>query len=213
MRGVLPPASPGPEGGAAPEQLPVFIFANDLDQITAAVTWAAGRKLRPVIVGGQDAPLAADLIRKHAVPVIVSGTHSFPRRADRPYDDAFTLPARLEAAGIDWCLASGQETPHERNLANNAATAAAYGLDADATVRAITLSAARILGVGDRLGSLEAGKSATLIVCDGPVLEVATRVERAFIDGRGIDLSNKQNKLAEKYREKYRQSGQVQRTP
>ena len=211
MRGVFPTATGGESASA--EQLPVFVSANDLDQISAAVNWAAGRKLRVVIVGGQEAPLATDLLRRHAVPVIISGTHTFPRRADRPYDDAFTLPARLEEAGVEWCLASGQETPHERNLPLNAATAVAYGLSPDAAIRGITLSAARILGVADRLGSLEAGKAATLIVCDGHPLEVTTRVERAFIDGRAIDLSNKQVKLAEKYRERYRQTGQVRRTP
>ena len=59
--------------------------------------------------------------------------------------------------------------------------------------------------MGDRLGSVEAGKAATLIVTDGNPLEVTTRVLHAFIDGRAIDLSSKHTKLAEKYRERYRQ--------
>ena len=70
-----------------------------------------------------------------------------------------------------------------------------------------TLSAAEILGVGERVGSLEVGKDATLIVIDGEPWEVTSRVEAAFIGGREIDLSNKQSKLADKYREKYRQLG------
>ncbi len=195
MRGVL-------EG-----TLPVFIWAQDVDQITSAVSWATGRKLKPVIVGGQDAVLAADLLKRHDVPVIVLGTHNFPKRADSDYDAAFTLPARLEASGVRWCLASTDDTAHERNLPYNAAIAVAYGLGRDAALRSVTLSAAQVLGVSDRLGSLEAGKSATLIITDGDPLEVTTGVERAYIDGRDIDLSNKQTKLAEKYREKYRQIG------
>jgi len=83
----------------------------------------------------------------------------------------------------------------------------AYGLPRAAALRAITASAAEILGVGDRLGTLEIGKAATLIVTDGDPLEIKTSVHRAFIDGRGIDLRNKQTELAEKYREKYRQLG------
>lgn len=196
MRGVFP-------GGAGQNR--VFIMAGALDQITAAVSWAAPLGLRPVIVGGAEAPLAAELLKKHDVPVIVMGTHNLPRRDDSAYDEAFTLPARLEAAGVTWCLASGEETPHDRSLPHNAGRAAAYGLSKEAALRSITLSAAEVLGVADRLGSLETGKAATLIITDGDPLEVTTRVTGAFIDGRKIDLSSKQSVLAEKYRAKYRQ--------
>jgi imidazolonepropionase-like amidohydrolase len=166
-----------------------------------------------VIVGGQDAPLCADLLTSHSVPVIVVGTHNFPRRSDSEYDGAYTLPARLEAAGITWCLASTDDTAHERNLPYNAAIAVAHGLPHDSAIKGLTLSAANILGVGADLGSLDAGKAATLFIADGSPLEVTTRVERAFIDGRAIDLSSKHTKLAEKYREKYRQLGEIKRTP
>lgn len=201
-----------PTGGRPPAK-PVYIQAHDYDQIRAAVSWARSRGLRVVIVGGREAPLCADLLKAGDVPVIVTGTHGFPRRADAEYDEAFTLPARLQATGVRWCLASGQETPHERNLAHQAATAVAYGLDHDAGLRAITLSSAEILGVADRLGSIEVGKSATLILTDGDPLELATRVQMAWIDGRRIDLANKQTALAEKYREKYRRSGDLKDKP
>ena len=209
MRAVFVPPIVGSAtigaGGGGREQLPVFISAQDMDQITGAVTWALDKKLRPVIVGGRDAPLCADLLKRHDVPVIVLGTLTTPRRADAPYDDAYTLPARLLAAGVRFCLDSGEEPAHERNLPNHAAMAVAYGLDPDAAIKAITLWPAQILGVGDKLGSLDTGKAATLIVTDGNILEVSSHVEKAWIDGRAIDLSNKQTKLAEKYREKYRQ--------
>lgn len=191
----------------AEDQNPVFINADDYDQIVAAVNWAAGRGLRPVIVGGRDAAMCTDLLRAHDAAVIVSGVHRFPKRADSAFDDAFTLPARLEAAGVRWCLASGDETGHERNLIDNAAMAVAFGLPLEAGLRSITSSAAQILGVGDELGTIEQGKRATLIVTDGHALEVTTTVERAFINGRAIDLSNKQTILRDKYREKYRQLG------
>lgn len=190
-------------------QKPVYVMAQDYDQIRAAISWAKEKNLKIVIVGGREAPLCADLLKAADVPVIVSGTHSFPRRADADYDEAFRLPAKLQAAGLKWCLASGEETPHERNLVHQAATAVAYGLDHEAGLRCITLSSAEILGVADRLGSLQPGKSATLIVTDGDALELTTHVELAWIDGRAIDLSNKQTKLAEKYREKYRRSGDL----
>ncbi|MDX2016113.1 MAG: hypothetical protein SFY95_00570 [Planctomycetota bacterium] len=193
------------DGKPARTQRPVFISANDADQIAASVAWATGKGLRPVIVGGTEAELCAELLKKHDVPVIVMGAHRMPRREDEAYDEAFTLPARLAKAGIRFCIASGEETAHERNLGHSAGLAANYGLGEDAAVRAITLSAAEILGVAGRYGSLEAGKSATLIVTTGSPLEVRSRVTRAFIDGRAIDLENKQSVLAEKYRERYRQ--------
>lgn len=192
---------------------PVFIRADELEQIQSAVTWAVDRSLKPVIVGGRDAGLCADLLKRHDVGVIVSGTLRLPRRIDSRYDDVYTLPATLESAGVRWCMASTggpMDTPHERNLPYHAAMAAAFGLPRDAAIRSITLSAAELLGVGDRLGSIEPGKDATLIITDGDPLEITTRVERAFITGREIDLTNKQRLLNEKYREKYRQLGITQ---
>ncbi|MEM9066453.1 MAG: amidohydrolase family protein [Planctomycetota bacterium] len=193
-----------PRGREEPEKQ-VFIQANDLDQITSAVSWATGKGMRVVLLGARDAPLAADLLKEHDVSVIALGNIGFPKRADSPYDDAYTLPARLEAAGISWCLQSGDEPAHERNLPHYAGQAVAYGLDPEAALRGITLSAAEILGVDRLIGSLEAGKHATLLVADGNIFEVTTTVERAFVQGRDIDLSNKQTELADKYREKYRQ--------
>lgn len=196
--GVLPGASP---------QKPVLIGAGEVDQIISAVTFCAERGLKMVLVGGQDAILVADLLKAHDVPVIVTGVLRVPRRADLPVDDAFTMPSRLTAAGVRVCLATGDDASNDRNLPYHAAKAAAYGLSHEDAVRAITLWPAQILGVADRYGSLEPGKSATLIVTDGDVLEIPTNVELAFIDGRRIDLSNKQTALEAKYRDKYEQIG------
>ncbi|MBX3364264.1 MAG: amidohydrolase family protein [Phycisphaeraceae bacterium] len=205
MRPFLPDAS------GKPAQRPILLYASDVDQIAQGIAWALDRGLRPILVGGRDAPMVAELLKTNDIPVIVTGTFGFPRRADSPHDDAFTLPLRLEAAGIRWCLASGDETANERNLPYQAAKAVAYGLSVDRAIRAITLSPAEILGVGDRLGSLEQGKSATLIVTTGNPLEITSDVRMAFVDGRRIDLSNRQIKLFEKYLEKYRQLGLIGR--
>jgi hypothetical protein len=187
-------------------QLPVFVMAQDYDQITSAVSFCTRNDLRCVIVGGREAPQCAALLKKHDIPVIVIGTHNMPRRDDSPFDEPFTLPKQLEEAGVRWCLASGEETPHERNLPYNAGRAVAYGLDHDAAIRALTLSAAQILGVDDALGSIQAGKSATLLVTDGSPLELTTRIDAAFVHGKRIDLTSKHTELNKKYREKYRQT-------
>ncbi len=201
MLGVLPSA-----GG---DQRPVVIQAHEVDQITASVRWAVERGLRPIVHGGRDAPLAASLLNEHQVPVILAGTFRFPKREDSPYDDAFTLPARCEAAGLDWCLAYGNDPSEQRNLPFTAALAVAHGLDAERALESITIDMARAIGVGDQLGSLEAGKRATLLITTGNPMEIRSAILTAFVDGRNIDLTNKQTKLYELYRERYIQLGLI----
>jgi imidazolonepropionase-like amidohydrolase len=121
-------------------------------------------------------------------------------------DEAFTLPARLKAAGLRFAIASGEEEPQERNLPYGAAKAAAFGLDHDEALRSITLSTAEILGIADRYGSIEQGKSATFILTDGDPLEITSHVKAAFIDGQRSDLSNHQTRLRDKYETKYPQT-------
>jgi imidazolonepropionase-like amidohydrolase len=186
---------------------PVFISAADAGQIEQAVAWALRRKLKPVIVGGAEANRVAELLKTHDVPVIVGGVHRLPARRHDDYDAAFTLPKALHEAGIRFCIATGGEPAHERNLAHQAATAAAYGLPPEAALKSITLHAAEILGAGGSLGSIETGKAATLIIATGDILDLRTDVLAAYIDGRRIDLGNRQKRLNEKYREKYRQLG------
>jgi imidazolonepropionase-like amidohydrolase len=185
---------------------PVLFLANDYAQIVSAIDFAAKEKLKAVIVGGRDAPLCADLLKKHGVPVVIQGIHSFPRRNDSDVDEIYRLPARLEAAGILWCLASGERTANERNLPYTAGRAAAFGLSREAALASITLRAARVYGIDAELGSLEKGKRATLFVSDGDPLEITSNVAAAWVDGKRITLSNKQTALAAKYREKQRQS-------
>jgi imidazolonepropionase-like amidohydrolase len=213
MRALFPPPWGEGQGGVGEPtttaQLPLFLHANDLDQINSAVQFCATRGLRMVLVGGRDAEQAAGLLKQHNVPVIIQGTHNLPRRDDAPFDDAFTLPARLAAAGLTVTIEISDDTAHERNLPYNTATAVAFGLPHGEGLRCLTINAAKVLGIDDRYGSLEKGKSATLIVTTGDPMEVSTLVTGAFIDGREIDLSNKQTTLARKYLERYRQTGDI----
>ena len=188
-------------------KIPLMAEANELQQIQSAVAFAAKENVRMVVVGGQDAPLCADLLKRYDIPVIVDGTQRLPQRRNDPYDDAATVPARLKDAGVAFCIAGNRGAAHARNLPYHAATAAAFGLSPEDALKSITLYPAQILGIADRAGSIEPGKDATLIVCDGDILETPTHVERAFIQGREIDLSNKQVKLWEKYKEKYKRMG------
>ncbi|RMH25260.1 MAG: imidazolonepropionase [Planctomycetota bacterium] len=191
---------------------PVFLFAQEYEQIVSGISWALDKGLRPILVGGADALLAADLLKSNDIPVILTGTHRLPGRRDAPVEETYTLPIELDAAGVQWCLSTGGGSfgaANERNLPLHAAACVAYGMTPERALRAITLDAARMLGVGDRLGSIERGKAATLVIADAAPLDYTMRAEAAFIDGRRIDLTNKQTELRDKYRDKYRQLGLI----
>ena len=188
-------------------KLPVWILANSIQEIETAVEWADRQKIRMVLVGGADAPQASELLKRKGIPIVVTPILRLPSRRDSDYDEQYTVPLRLYEAGIPFCIAGGSSMGNERNLPYHAAMAAAFGLPKDITLKSVTLFAARILGVDDRVGSIEKGKDATLIVTDGDPLEITTHVEMMYIQGRNVDLNNRQKMLYAKYREKYRQLG------
>jgi imidazolonepropionase-like amidohydrolase len=180
-------------------ELPVFVVANHLEQIRAALAWSANEDLRIVLVSGADAARAAEEIAARTIPVVLTGTYALPSRRWEPYDTPFTVAAKLHAAGVRFCFSTG-EAANVRNLPFHAGYAVAYGLPPEAALRALTQDAATILGAGDRLGTLDAGKEATLIVADGDILDIRTHVVRAFIAGRELDLGNRHQRLYERYR-------------
>ena len=185
-------------------EAPVYLDVATREQAEQAIRWALENKLVPRIIGGRDVLQYTDLLTRHGVMVAIPGTHRLPRRRDHSYRTTYELPAKLEEAGVDWCLTMrAGDSANARNLAFEAAAALAHGLDEEAALKAITLSAARFLGIEDRVGSLEAGKHATLFVSDGSPFDLTTKIERAWIGGREIVLEDKQTALYEKYRRKY----------
>jgi imidazolonepropionase-like amidohydrolase len=184
-------------------EVPLVVAADEIQQIQAAVAFAQREKVKLIIYGGYDALHCAALLKEHRVPVIVSAVHRQPRRRGDAYDASYSLPGRLHAAGIEFCIAS-RNTSNARHLPYEAAMAAGYGLAPDEALKAITLYPAQILGAADRVGSLEVGKDATLIVTDGDPLQTPTHVEAAFIQGRQVDLDNRHKRLWRKYQQKYR---------
>jgi imidazolonepropionase-like amidohydrolase len=190
-------------------QLRVFLHAQTTSQIQAALHFAATEKIEsPVIVGGRDAWRLIDDLKERKASVILSPVNSLPIRRYEAYDTAYVAANRLHDAGIPFCIANSGtsfESANERNLPYQAARAVAHGLPRGVALKSVTLFPARILGVDDRLGSIEAGKEATFFVSNGNPLEVRTNVERAWIQGREIDLSSRHTQLWRKYQEKYRQ--------
>jgi imidazolonepropionase-like amidohydrolase len=187
---------------------PLIAQAQRQSTIESAVAYAQSQGLRLIIQGGYDAADCAQLLRRYDVPVIIGSTYRLPLRRDDPYDAPFTLPARLRQAGVRFAIAGeGSGSPggaaNARSLPYHAGAAVAYGLSPQDALRAITLSAAEILGVADQIGSITVGKDATLIITDGDILETKTHVTEAFIQGRVVDLGSRHKTLYEKYQQKY----------
>jgi imidazolonepropionase-like amidohydrolase len=188
-------------------KLPVIVYADEIRLMNTAIGFAQQEKLKLILAGGYDAPLCADLLKKHDIPVIVAGVYRLPRRRGDAYDAAYALPAELHKLGIRYCISSQDRhgASGMRNLPYHAAAAVAYGLPADEALKSITLYPAQILGVADRVGTLEVGKDATLFVATGDPLATPTHVEAAWIQGRKVDLNSRHKRLYHKYEEKYKQ--------
>ncbi|MEM7011166.1 MAG: amidohydrolase family protein [Verrucomicrobiota bacterium] len=186
----------------------LFIHAQTSAQIRDALHFAAKEKVEsPVIVGGRDAWRLTDELSEANAAVVLSPVNSLPRRWEA-YDTTYTSATKLHEAEIPFCIANSGTAftaANERNLPYQAGRAAAFGLPPEIALKSITLYPAQILGVDDRLGSLEQQKEATFFVSDGDPIEVTTNVERAWIQGREIDLSSKHTRLYEKYQQRYQQ--------
>jgi imidazolonepropionase-like amidohydrolase len=137
-------------------------------------------------------------LKRRKIPVILGETFRLPLQRDDPYDEPYTLPARLHAAGVKFAFGTF-DTQFARNLPFQAANAVAFGLPYAKALEAVTISAAEIWGVAGEIGSIEKGKSADLIVTDGDPLEASTQIKQMFVKGRPVDLQTKHTRLYEKY--------------
>jgi imidazolonepropionase-like amidohydrolase len=181
---------------------PLMVQVGSASQVESAVAWTKARGLRLVVIGGDGIEPAIPLLASERIPVVLSGVHRLPGNRHAPTDEAYALPRKLAEAGIVFSIATGDEPAHERNLPHHAATAAAFGLDREAALRAITANPCEIAGISSRYGSIEPLKSATVILTRGHPLEITSDVAGAWIDGKSIDLSSHQTQMKRKYEEK-----------
>jgi imidazolonepropionase-like amidohydrolase len=182
----------------------LFVHANTVKQMLVALDFVKEFNFDVVIVGGSDSWQIADLLKQHNVSVILSQPHNLPTLPDDDIDQPFKTPALLQKAGVLFAINDEDGQTRGRNLPFNAGTAVAYGLTREQALQAITLNAAKIIGVGDRTGSIEVGKDANIIISSGDILDMRTsNITDAFIQGRKIKLDNKQKQLAERYQQKY----------
>ena len=142
-------------------EMPVIIRADAKRDIEAAVKFAEQEGIKMILAGGREAWEVKELLAEKNVPVILGSTLSLPREEDLPYDMPFRNPGELVEAGVSIAFASGAgggfgpSGPHgSRTVPYEAAAAVAYGLPEEEALRAVTLNAAEMLGVADRLGSI-----------------------------------------------------------
>ncbi len=181
----------------------LYIRTQSAKTIIQSVQFAEKYGLKPVLVGASEAWRVLDFIKEHQIAIILGQVQSLPQREDDDYDQSYKNPKILSDQGIVFCF-SINGFWEQRNLHFQAGHALGFGLDYEKAIQGLSLNPARILGLEDRLGSLEVGKNATLIVSEGDILDMrSSRVIHAFIDGRAINLDNKQKELYRRFYSKY----------
>jgi imidazolonepropionase-like amidohydrolase len=182
---------------------PVIFEANTIVAIKGALKFAEELGLKPVISGGQEAWKVAKLLADKKVPVILAGVMGIPPQRHDPADAQASNAAKLFQAGVKIAISAAEDYHGgARNTPYHASWSAAHGLDREEALRAVTLYPAEILGIADRVGTLEVGKDADLIVTTGDPLEVVTDVVWEFIAGKPVSLESKHTRLYDKFKQR-----------
>ena len=183
-------------------EIPVMIHADESRQIKGAVEWAEKRGLRYVIAGGKEAWKIAEWLGERRAFVVYESLYALPDRSTDPYDIHFTAPAKLAAAGVRVMFSEGLGgfgASFARNVPYMAAVAEGYGLSHENALKSLTLYPAMAFGLEDRLGTLEKGKEASMILVDGSVLDIRSNVKKMWIAGAEVSLESRQTRLYDKY--------------
>ncbi len=182
----------------------LFVHAEVVKQLLVAVDFVKEFGIDVVIVGGEESWQIANLLKQNNISVILSREFRLPETDDEDVDQPFKTPYMLKQAGVLFALNDDHDEARYRNLSFNAGEAAAYGLSKEEALEAITLDAAKILGIDDRAGSIEEGKDANLVISEGDILDMRSSIiTAAFIQGRKVSLENKQTQLYNRYMTKY----------
>src|SRR5687768_2585619 len=182
----------------AERRQPLFVAANNESDIREAVAFADRANIRIVITGGLESPLVAPLLKEKNIPVILGSVLTMPSREDAHHAATYKAAGELAQAGITFAFGTGGAA-NNRLLPYEAAISVAWGLDRNRALRAITLDGATILGVADRVGSLEPGKIANLFVATGDPMEMKTQFTHICINGKNVGLKSKHTELYERF--------------
>lgn len=188
-------------------EMNLYVHAQTAKQMTAAISLKRKYNIeKMLIVGGRESHLITNLLKENNVGVMVGRLHDLPWNDYDDVDLPYKLPKILQDAGVKWCFenAGDMEQMNSRNLPFYAGTAIAYGLEYEQAVAGLTLNTAEMIGVSTKYGSLQVGKSATLIISKGDALDMMTNnIISAYIDGRSLELTNRQIGLYKKFKKKY----------
>jgi len=176
----------------------LYVTATTEQNIKDAGAWADKQNVRIVLQTGADAQKTAALLKQHDVPVILSSILSLPPREDEFHAYPYQAPGVLAKAGVTFAFSSGG-FQFSRDVPFQAGRAVAWGLPHDDAIKALTLDAARVLGVDSQVGSIDAGKVANLVVLTGDPLEIRSQIRHVIIAGRDVPLDNSQLELFKKY--------------
>jgi len=181
-----------------------YVHGNTVRQMLVALDFVKQFNFDVVIVGGSDSWQIADLLKQHNVSVVLSQMHSLPTAEDDDVDQPYKSAAALQKAGVIFSISDDDAQTRGKNILFNAGTAATYGLTKEEALSAITLNAAKIMGVADKAGSIEVGKDANIVISEGDLLDMRTsKVTDALIQGREIDLTDKHKLLNDRFNKKY----------
>lgn len=181
---------------------PIVFTAERERDIRAVVKFVSEMKVKGILVGGQESFKVADELKRNNIPVIFTNIYNLPVRPDDPYDYLFEVPAKLQAAGVRFAIATGDSGAENRDLPYHAGLAGAYGLSREEALKAVTLYPAQILGIADRVGSIEVGKLANVVVTDGDILDPRTNVKHIFIGGRLIPMTSRHTELFDSFKDR-----------
>jgi imidazolonepropionase-like amidohydrolase len=182
-----------------------YVHCELVKEMMIAASFAKEFNFRTVIVGGTDSWMIADYLKQNNIAVILNQSYSLPVTQDDDVNQPYKTPYLLQQAGVLFTISDQHGETRGRNLMFNAGVAAGTGLlTKEQALQAITLNAAKILGIDATTGSLEKGKDANVVVSDGDILDITTNnIIYAYIQGRQINLDNKHKQLYEKYKYKY----------
>jgi len=183
----------------------LFVHADEARAMLDAIEVLQPYNVDIVFVGALESYLITDVLKKNNIPVVYMGTHELPSNADMDFDQMYKTPFLLQQAGVRYCLGLGGGSWQMRNLPFIAGNTVAYGVGKEEALKSVTLSAAQILGIDAQVGSLEVGKDATFVISRGDILDMQSSViTDAYINGKKVNLDNKQSRLYEKYKSKYK---------
>jgi imidazolonepropionase-like amidohydrolase len=181
----------------------LYVRVDYVKEILNVIAFGEEMGVNIVLIGGADSYMIADVLAQKKIPVILGKAHELPSYNDEDIQQPYKTPAILQKAGVLYALSIGGFW-QQRNLMFEAGTAAAYGLSKEDALASITSNSAKILKLDDKIGTIEKGKAASFIISDGDLLDMRTsNISLAFIDGRQVNLDNKQKELYKKFSAKY----------